>query len=69
MPFSGLCKSFCAPISNLGCNIFLTEFEISDRGTKLRTKSHRFVLEAGPSCVFQMTAQVGNAQQCCLLFV
>lgn len=43
MPFFGLYKSFCAPISNIGCKIFLAEFEISDRGS--RTKNHRFLLQ------------------------
>lgn len=69
MPFCGLGKSFCASISNLGRKIFLAEFVISDRGTTSRTKGHRFVLAAGPCCVCQMTAQIGDAQQCCLLFL
>lgn len=67
MLFSEFCKSFCAPICNSGCKIFLAEFEISDRSTTSSTKSHRFVLAAGPCCVCQMTAQDGDAQQCCLL--
>lgn len=69
MLFSEFCKSFCAPICNSGCKIFLAEFEISDRSTTSSTKSHRFVLAAGPCCVCQMTAQASDAQQCCLLFV
>ena len=56
MLFSRLSKSFCAPISYLGCEIFLAEFITSDRGITSRTNGHRFVLAAGPCSTCQLTA-------------
>lgn len=49
-------QRFCAPISYLGCEIFLAGFITSDRGITSRTNGHRFVLAAGPCSVCQLTA-------------
>lgn len=55
-------QRFCAPISYLGCEIFLAEFITSDRGITSRTNGHRFVQVRA---VFASRLHwAGGAQQC-----